>query len=275
MGLLYPKPVKKAGVQSNQPIIKKVLQQGGLHVCGVCRKGFPYLALAFECLTNCVAQMSKTVCVITVKSATGKISYQCPLCRRSYKDTPAADHCLRNCQKSSQKNFAQRQSEQETQNLKNTSSSDQIVSMNASQNIENLNQNISEKNKTKLGTSDTSKANSIVNSLSLREERRQKAEMFSRDGARYICRRCKGKYFTQEDVEACYTKPCTEPPKSVVDRKGREAAQEAEEKPKSAVQMASREEKEKYTRDGARYVCAECNKRFFTREDVISCFDSH
>jgi transposase-like protein len=30
------------------------------------------------------------------------------------------------------------------------------------------------------------------------------SEKFSRDGARYVCKKCKQKYFTRVEVEACY-----------------------------------------------------------------------
>jgi hypothetical protein len=32
----------------------------------------------------------------------------------------------------------------------------------------------------------------------------QKNEKFKRDGARYVCVKCKAKYFTREDVEKCF-----------------------------------------------------------------------
>ena len=31
----------------------------------------------------------------------------------------------------------------------------------------------------------------------------------------------------------------------------------------------------KYFRDGAKYVCGQCKKKFFTKEDVENCYDSH
>ena len=32
----------------------------------------------------------------------------------------------------------------------------------------------------------------------------EKNEKFSRDGAKYVCRKCKKKYFTRVEVETCY-----------------------------------------------------------------------
>ncbi len=31
-----------------------------------------------------------------------------------------------------------------------------------------------------------------------------KSEKFKRDGAKYICKKCKNKFFSKGDVEACY-----------------------------------------------------------------------
>lgn len=31
----------------------------------------------------------------------------------------------------------------------------------------------------------------------------------------------------------------------------------------------------KYKRDGAKYVCTECKSKFFSKEEVESCYDSH
>lgn len=32
---------------------------------------------------------------------------------------------------------------------------------------------------------------------------------------------------------------------------------------------------EKYRRDGAKYVCTKCKAKFFSKEDVIKCYDAH
>lgn len=32
----------------------------------------------------------------------------------------------------------------------------------------------------------------------------EKSEKFTRDGAKYVCRKCKAKYFTRAEVEECY-----------------------------------------------------------------------
>ena len=44
------------------------------------------------------------------------------------------------------------------------------------------------------------------------------------------------------------------------------------------MNMNPKEEKiksDKYKRDGAKYVCAKCKAKHFSREDVEKCFDGH
>ena len=38
---------------------------------------------------------------------------------------------------------------------------------------------------------------------------------------------------------------------------------------------AEKIQSEKYKRDGAKYVCAKCKAKFFSKEDVEKCFDGH
>jgi hypothetical protein len=32
---------------------------------------------------------------------------------------------------------------------------------------------------------------------------------------------------------------------------------------------------DKYTRDGAKYICKKCKGKFFSKDDVEKCFDGH
>ncbi len=32
---------------------------------------------------------------------------------------------------------------------------------------------------------------------------------------------------------------------------------------------------EKYTRDGAKYVCTRCKKKYFSKDEVEKCYDAH
>lgn len=44
------------------------------------------------------------------------------------------------------------------------------------------------------------------------------------------------------------------------------------------MSMNPKDEKEKsakFKRDGAKYVCAKCKAKFFTKDEVEKCFDAH
>lgn len=83
-------------------------------------------------------------------------------------------------------------------------------------------------------------------------------DMFYRDGAKYVCRNCDKKYFTRDEVVTCF--------------KGhpQEAAEAAAPEAAQAVPDA-----EMFHRDGAKYVCKNCRAKYFTRAEVIQCFESH
>lgn len=50
------------------------------------------------------------------------------------------------------------------------------------------------------------------------KDEKQKSDKYTRDGAKYVCKRCKTKHFTKVDVEKCYdghpAKPSDSNPKS-------------------------------------------------------------
>jgi hypothetical protein len=44
------------------------------------------------------------------------------------------------------------------------------------------------------------------------KDEKVKSDKYKRDGAKYICTKCKGKFFSKSDVEACYDKHASEKP---------------------------------------------------------------
>ncbi len=92
---------------------------------------------------------------------------------------------------------------------------------------------------------------------------------YYRDGARYICRKCNRKYFTREDVIACYEGPHDDVP--IVETP---PATEIKSIPDPVPSINKKDDGEKFFRDGARYVCKACSKRYFSRDEVLACFDA-
>lgn len=91
---------------------------------------------------------------------------------------------------------------------------------------------------------------------------------FYRDGAKYVCRKCNRKYFSRDEVIGCFEGPhdglaADEPMGSPV-------GESLIDPPKPANNK--KDDGEKFYRDGAKYVCRGCGKKYFSRDETIACF---
>ncbi len=94
---------------------------------------------------------------------------------------------------------------------------------------------------------------------------------FFRDGAKYVCRTCSKKYFSKDDVIACFEADKTRPAAPVTAAAA--AAKAMNHVPKTLA--SKKDDAEKFFRDGAKYVCRGCNKKHFSRDETLACFDGH
>lgn len=93
---------------------------------------------------------------------------------------------------------------------------------------------------------------------------------FYRDGAKYVCRKCSKKYFSRDEVVACF-ESIHENSESDIDV------------PDLAVDLAQikvppaklKDDAERFYRDGAKYVCRGCSKKYFSRDETLACFATH
>lgn len=93
---------------------------------------------------------------------------------------------------------------------------------------------------------------------------------FYRDGAKYVCRNCGKKYFSREEVIACF--------ESIHENSEAElppAETPAIEAPKAKAPAKLKDDAEKFFRDGAKYVCRGCSKKYFSRAETLACFATH
>lgn len=90
---------------------------------------------------------------------------------------------------------------------------------------------------------------------------------FYRDGAKYVCRKCNRKYFSRDEVIACYEGPHDD---IVIDTAAPAPVEEVKnvEPPKAS----KKDDAEKFYRDGAKYVCRGCGKKYFSRDETLECF---
>lgn len=136
------------------------------------------------------------------------------------------------------------------------------------------------------------------------KNRRDQMFKYGRDGRTLFCKKCGTNFKTIDDVIQCYdAHPATEkgPKRSPSPKEAATFNSQSYKCPQCAKNHSSekrmlaccsdqmeqqvadkeirlfnaKEDKDKFIRDGARYVCAACNDKFFTRFEVIQCFDGH
>jgi hypothetical protein len=109
-------------------------------------------------------------------------------------------------------------------------------------------------------------------------------DKFFRDGAKYVCRKCSKKFFSRNEVMACFDAHKPEDDVWVTGAESESASKDAAQPApamKETTEQArtrranARSENEKFFRDGAKYVCRICNKKLFTKSEVIQCYDAH
>ncbi len=95
------------------------------------------------------------------------------------------------------------------------------------------------------------------------------SEAYFRDGAKYVCRKCNKKYFTRSEAETCFNSVHPEGElQAAAPEAGADAAQ-----PAAPTKKEKDADLEKFFRDGAKYVCRGCSKKYFSKTEVVECFD--
>ena len=106
------------------------------------------------------------------------------------------------------------------------------------------------------------------------------AGKFHRDGAKYVCDKCSKKYFSRDEVISCFDGHGPEDEVWVTGVK-ETAPPPAEESSKPSLETLRaqralvKNDELKFTRVGAKYVCKTCSTKFFTKVEVLACFDGH
>lgn len=129
-------------------------------------------------------------------------------------------------------------------------------------------------------------------SLEIEEEslNSESEEQYEKKGDNFICRLCNSSYKTRKEVISCYqdhrkatsTTSSAEAPSladipeedSLFEDLGEISAAKDPEVPEyKLADDANIPDKQKFKRDGAKYVCKKCNRKHFTRIEVIECFN--
>jgi hypothetical protein len=187
--------------------IKRVLRQGGRYTCGVCRKAYALEAEAEGCLPACLhAHVNPASAVAAVA---GSKMFRCHYCKRAYGERASAQTCADACRRATQKAVAD--------------------------------------------------ASALKSEEGVRASAPAKAAAKAPAPARTLAK----------PVPA---KPAPAPPSAP---RAQPAPAAKATPPEATTAAPPVGDAHKFIRDGARYVCRGCKQKFFTRDDVCKCFDSH
>lgn len=241
--------LKKQPHRRSTVAIKRVIVQGNHYICGVCRKTYDDSVKANKCLEVCLGRHLNPDQPVVDMPGTGPKKYRCHFCRRVYTERSKAVECAAAC----------RQHTQET--VKHEHSGSAVA------------KELPRAGITAPPRSGSGPALTPAPAVPRKKPtvRRDQMHKFFRDGRKLVCRKCGAEKKTLDDVIACYD---SHPAKEHTERPKKETPSP---KPVAAAPKAESlsHEDEKFLRDGARYVCRNCNAKYFTRGDVIACFDGH
>ncbi len=255
--MLKHKPHRRSAIPIN-----RVITQGDISICGICRKIYKESKQANVCLTRCLSGHLNPSDPVVALSEAGAKKFRCHFCRRVFSERNKAVECASACKVKTNavvasehpKDIAQPKLQAQTlvrPQQKSTQPDRPLVK--------------------------PAKKPPVV--------RRDQMHKFFRDGRKLVCKKCGSEKMTLDDVIACYDSH-PEHVKKTPQEKKIEAEQKSAPKLKIVKATAPEIEKvaktprltnedEKFLRDGARYVCRHCGKKLFTREDVFACYDSH
>ncbi len=211
-----------APVKSKEGKIKpvpRVLRQQEKYFCGICRKKWFSKVDAVKCLTKCIPPFLSKQQVISVEQAVRTV-YRCSLCRKDMTAKDRALKCLENCKSMVlEGTFGRPESvvkEIRAKRAARKAAKAQQAEMQAAMQEESAAASAPEPAAPQPESGPGTNTAPVPDlSAELDEEpddsaqvfyRRPNQKPFFRDGARYICSACKSKYFTKDEVEACFNK---------------------------------------------------------------------
>lgn len=164
-----------------------------------------------------------------------KVSHRCRFCARDYDTRPAAESCARDCLVSRQKKYA-REAE-----------------------LFDLGSDLPPPPKRTPKARPVLMAQSVAMARPLSRPKRQVEPALEAEDAGML---------NGDTVNADVRIKVSEPPAIV-------EASSATSETATPKKTKAQDDSEKFYRDGAQYVCKECTKKYFTRVEVIKCYDEH
>lgn len=220
--------------------IKRVIRQNGHFICGICQDQHPKMTHALDCLHECWTLFNKLPPVVARKSLF-RWQYRCRFCARDFTRYSDAKACGDKCLSGLAQRF-----ETEWSLLDYTPPKKQKYQP-------KLKPLLSFRPQERFGSNPSEKSLSDSEITEPDETGPQSKEPIA-------------------PVHVAPS-PLSDIGSSLGGEKGAETSGEVDEAEKDPKKKKERDHG--FYRDGARYVCQVCNVKYFTKEDVMTCFNGH
>ncbi|MCX6110253.1 MAG: hypothetical protein NTZ90_11705 [Proteobacteria bacterium] len=206
--------------------IRRVVRRGMLHICGLCRRQYSDEGDAHECVVSCWTELLSLDPVLP-RRALAVVNYRCRFCARDYRARSLAYSCAKLCRRQMIDAFdleeelflagegtdarprrrvkprpvAQARVQRTAPKLKRTVEAPAVVPEAP------VNEDATSAAAAAAAAATGAAAAAATEAAEGGAEKGKKykdGDIFTRDGARYICKVCKKKHFTREDVVACF-----------------------------------------------------------------------
>lgn len=210
-------------------LVRRVVRRGSTFICGLCRVEHPSAPKAQSCLSLCWRIIKRGPPFILLKKL-GKFEYACIFCMRSYETPASAKSCASECStrlklvpspdhkkrrravpveeiKSSQEpELASESPHPSDYDSTPTTLTTGLGEFDLQD--ETLAPNTVEQELPDLPVEDDPLAEEPIAASKTKKARvkRDMTKKFERHGSKYVCEGCNAKFFTKEEVEACFDK---------------------------------------------------------------------
>lgn len=281
---------KKRGIlkgttsQRSTVAIKRVLRVGDVFRCGVCRKNYHEEASAKACLTKCLNAHASTATSVVAEG--GGKKFRCHFCKRVYTERDKAKACATSCRAQAEKAVVELQAserrsaapaaakavEEKQRKIRAPVRRDQEHKY-----LRDGRTLVCRKCGKEHPTLDTVIACYDAHPAHVKKLRPEEVAEVRGKRAR-PAKAAAAPAPTAAAKEAPLPAPAPAKVEDVPAPKPAAAAPASTDPPIMSNKEAHaklHEDDHKFMRDGAKYVCRTCSKKFFTRSDVVACFEAH
>lgn len=254
---------------------RRVIRHGAEFICAVCRSHHPDESSALSCLERCWQESLRSQAVVKGRRSL-KIRYFCRFCARDHDDAQTAEACARECRQEREAKYARESelSEILTDHLPppppRTGVAQPVLVVVANP-LNRWKPRTIESEASSKPTAQAETMNADVEKDTANDSMAATTptaiDEKSKEGMASVL---KGKAETEISPVSS-----DEPTTSAIDTPQPETAAASSEIATANAGGVTVSEEDKFQRDGAQYVCKQCSKKYFTRAEVVKCYDSH